>query len=210
MKTDYWYNNLDTLVNSKNILEFWPAKQHTKAEKFNAITRFILYAGALMSVTKDTTYYFVLSVIFVIVMAFFSKKTENFSDRKEKEVKRNIARHVHPKHTKIVEEDCKKPTDENPFSNVLMNEYTDDSNRPPACPIEEVEEDVKDKFMKGLYSDINDVYERENSQRQFYSTPNTQIPNDQINFAKWCYMQDVNCKSDPSKCTGFEAGPGRN
>ena len=209
MVTDYWYNNIDTLFNSKCLLEFWPMKHHTKKEKFNAITRFILYAGAIMSLTKDTTYYFVLSVVLVLMMALFTKKSE-ISDRKEKEVKKNVPRHTNPKHTKIVEEECQQPTDENPFSNVLMNEYTDNVDRPPACPIEEVSEDVNDKFMKGLYSDINDIYEKENSQRQFYSTPNTQIPNDQINFAKWCYMRDSTCKETPSKCTGFEAGPGGN
>lgn len=210
MVTDYWYNNIDNLFNTKSLLEFWPMKHQTKKEKYNAITRFILYAGALMSVTKDTTYYLVLAIVLVLLMAFFTKKTEKFSDKKERETKKNVPRHMDPKHMKIVEEDCQKPTDENPFSNVLMNEYTDNVERPPACPIEEVSDDVNNKFLKGLYSDINDIYEKENSQRQFYSTPNTQIPNDQINFAKWCYMRDDNCKVNPSKCTGFEAGPGRN
>lgn len=211
MNNGYWYNNIDVLFDSKKILEFWPMKHHTKHEKFNAMTRFMLYAGGILSVTKDTSYYFVLSVFLVIIMSVFSsRKSGGFSDRKETIVKKHISKHLNPKHMKIVEEDCKKPTDENPFSNVLMNEYTDDVNRPPACPIEDVAEDVKTKFMKGLYSDIHDIYDNENSQRQFYSTPNTQIPNDQVNFAKWCYMKDSNCKVDPAKCTGFEAGPGGN
>ena len=41
MVTDYWYNNIDTLFNTKSLLEFWPMKHQTKKEKYNAITRFI-------------------------------------------------------------------------------------------------------------------------------------------------------------------------
>lgn len=203
MKTGYWYNSIDELFNAKSCLQFWPEKHQTKEQKFNAITRFILYAGMVMSLYKDSSYYFVMSVFLVVIMSFFSKKTEGFRSPRHGST---APRHTNPKHMRLVDEECQKPTDDNPFANVLMNEYAENVHRHPACPIEDVADDVHKKFMKGLYSDITDIYEKENSQRQFYSTPNTQIPNDQINFAKWCYMKDTTCKTDPSQCTGFEAG----
>ena len=35
------------------------------------------------------------------------------------------------------------------------------------------------------YRDPNDIYNRISSERQFYTTPNTTVPNDQTGFAKW-------------------------
>ena len=38
-----------------------------------------------------------------------------------------------------------------------------------------------------LFRDLGDEYNFDNSMRQFYSMPNTQVPNNQNEFAKFCY-----------------------
>ena len=53
---------------------------------------------------------------------------------------------------------------------------------------------VNDKFSQGLYKDINSVYDRENSQREFFTMPSTTIPNNQGDFANWLYMTPKTCK----------------
>ena len=42
--------------------------------------------------------------------------------------------------------------------------------------------------------DVNDVFAKHNSQRQFYTMPVTDICNDQTNFAKWLYLTPPSCK----------------
>ena len=53
---------------------------------------------------------------------------------------------------------------------------------------------VDDKFSKGLYKDINSIYNNENSQREFYTMPNTEAMNKQKEFANWLYKTPKTCK----------------
>ena len=43
-----------------------------------------------------------------------------------------------------------------------------------------------------------------NSQRQFYTMPNTTIPNAQDDFAKWLYANPKTCKEDQEFCLRYE------
>ena len=48
-----------------------------------------------------------------------------------------------------------------------------------------VQDRVENKFYEGIFQDFSDVYG--NSQRQFYTMPNTALVNQQDKFAKWLY-----------------------
>ena len=45
-----------------------------------------------------------------------------------------------------------------------------------------------------LFRDVNDLFGKNNSQRQFYTVPGNSIPNDQDTFAKWLYATPKTCK----------------
>jgi phospholipid N-methyltransferase len=47
---------------------------------------------------------------------------------------------------------------------------------------------------KKLFQDVTDNLELEQSMRQFYSTANTTIPNDQTSFAEFCYGDMISAK----------------
>ena len=49
-------------------------------------------------------------------------------------------------------------------------------------------------FSSGVYRDVNDLFGKNNSQRQFYTVPGNSIPNDQDKFAKWLYSTPKTCK----------------
>ena len=49
-------------------------------------------------------------------------------------------------------------------------------------------------FEHNVYRDVDDVFDRRSSSRQFFTTPNTTIPNDQSGFAKWLYERGPTCK----------------
>ena len=56
-------------------------------------------------------------------------------------------------------------------------------------------------IKKKLFKDLGDEIEFDRSMRNFYSTPNTKIPNDQEGFAKFCYGDMPSCKEgDPLAC----------
>lgn len=96
------------------------------------------------------------------------------------------------------------PTKENPLMNVDLSK--DNPNRPPADKsyLTDVENKIKN-FVKenanesvndNLFRDVGDEMELNNSMRQFYTTPNTTIPNDQKSFGNFCYG---NMPSDKDK-----------
>jgi hypothetical protein len=111
-----------------------------------------------------------------------------------------------------LKEDFKQGTKKNPFSNVLMTDYLDDPERkaaPPAFNVD-VDEDITKKVKKSvqfmnpgikntnkqLYSSLTDQFYLDQSNRSFFSTANTKIPNDQGAFANFLYGDMPSGKED--------------
>jgi hypothetical protein len=63
---------------------------------------------------------------------------------------------------------------------------------------------MDEMFNHNLFKDVNDVFGKMNSQRQFYTMPNTTIPNAQDDFAKWLYANPKTCKEDQEFCLRYE------
>lgn len=112
------------------------------------------------------------------------------------------------------------PTKENPVMNVLLTEINDDPNRKSALPAynlnveKEINDNVKsliknnlgdnDIVEQRLFREIGDNFGFEQSMRNFYTTPNTRIPNDQEAFANFCYGDMISCKDgDGLACIKF-------
>jgi hypothetical protein len=110
-------------------------------------------------------------------------------------------------YTEFEKETCRRPDKENPFMNPLLNDITlnPEDPEPVACNAddEEIKEKIVDCYNENLYRDVEDLFERYNSQRQFYTVPHM-YPNDQKSFADWCYKDDNICKVDQSKCLKYE------
>ena len=53
---------------------------------------------------------------------------------------------------------------------------------------------VRNNFNNNLYRDVNDIFGKNNSQRQFMLNPIQTIPNNQNDFARWCYGRPPTCK----------------
>ena len=89
--------------------------------------------------------------------------------------------------------------------NVLQNEYVDNPTRPAACEYEDVKEELESNFHYNLYQDLGDnIWEKNNSQRQFFTTPYTTIPNDQGSYSRWLYKVGPVCKQDQEACLRHE------
>jgi len=101
-----------------------------------------------------------------------------------------------------LETECRVPTKENPFMNPGINEFSNDEYRQPkSCPSYNnvgVQNRVEELFNEDLYRDVKDIFGKNNSQRQFYTVPGNQVPNDQASFAQWCYGTPPTCKEGNS------------
>jgi hypothetical protein len=113
-----------------------------------------------------------------------------------------------PKIIMMDNEACIAPTRNNPFMNVTIDQYTDFPLRPKACPYDRMEAEVSKEFNYDLYKDVGDVFSKNNSQRQYYTTPITQTSNEQGDFARWLYGTPVGstCKEDTRNCIGVAQG----
>lgn len=107
---------------------------------------------------------------------------------------------------------CTAPTLDNPFMNVTMKDYmnfdTDGSivDRPPACDSSDptVKNEIETNFNNNLFKNTNDVFGKSSSQRQFFTMPYTQIPNDRESFQNWLYLSPATCKENSDNCLNYE------
>ena len=109
-----------------------------------------------------------------------------------------------------------KPEENNPMMNVLLPEISYDPKRSEAAPAynSEVEKELNNKtkdyvvdttfgdgtkkqqeyIRRKLFSDLGDNYNFDFSMRNFYTNPNTTIPNDQGGFANFCFGDMISAK----------------
>ena len=74
---------------------------------------------------------------------------------------------------------------------------------------EKLQKEIALAFENNLYIDANDIFNRNNSQRQFYTTPVTTIPNKQKELGNWLYKTPPTCKEGHGgQCFGniYKAG----
>ena len=134
-------------------------------------------------------------ILSYLIHSIHSKtSTENFTDKNNK----------NDTEIKYV-----SPTFDNPFMNVQYDDYVKNPNRDSISnknigddiSQKNIDLQIEEKFNYNLYKDMSDIYDKNNSQRQFYTTPITTIPNDQMSFANWLYNSGPTCKEkNYSKC----------
>lgn len=108
------------------------------------------------------------------------------------------------------DDDCKLPTIDNPLGNVLLKDINNPNFKQTCSSYNNnmVKRDIKKNFEDNLFMDVNDVYSKHNSQRQFYTMPVTDVCNDQEGFAKWCYLTPPTCKEgNGAQCTANLSNP---
>ncbi len=100
---------------------------------------------------------------------------------------------------------ARKPTKDNPFMNTPVTDFGKE-NIPSAANAsdEDIVEDMERHFNTDLYRDVTDLFDTKNSQRIWYTTPVTSIPNDQEGFANWLYKTDNVCKVNQGSCLRYE------
>jgi hypothetical protein len=176
--SNLWYNNPKILL--ENWHEFFPHNDLSKEQKINSIARFALYYSILVLLFKQDTKWLSVSVVLLII-SYCLGYYEGF-EQTEKTAS------------------CVKPTKDNPFMNFTLADYYNNVDRSEACDYDDVKDDMRKEFKKGIVPDPADLWGKNISDRQFFTMPWTQVVNDQTGFANWLYGNSGECKNLGKNC----------
>ena len=105
--------------------------------------------------------------------------------------------HRSPEHSQYVDvrtgtpSTCTPPTEMNPFANMLVGDMNEQPERPRACHVNDGpfhKQAVQRAFRANGIYDETDVFDRNASQRQFYTMPSTTFLNDPNgSYKTWLY-----------------------
>lgn len=204
MKSEFWKEDPSILWKTDQMTKFFPTKNQSLGDKLNSIARLGIYISLVLCVYHKTTKYALVGIVTLVFTYFIYtfRPTEVSAES--------------PTPTQTIEgldgtQVCTPPTLDNPFMNVTMKDYMNIQDgkivdRPPACDMSDpkVKEAADNLFNNDLYKDVNDLFGKMNSQRQFYTMPSTTIPNKQDEFARWLYGSPPTCKENGDNCVGYE------
>ena len=185
----------DPSILVKEISDFFPF--HARARRctsvaLNSFTRFGLLLGVILSVIKGDVRYLIISLLFPVLAAgaWSGMKTkqsvrEGFSG--------SVVAGTNAADKVVADviglQDRTLPNAPNPFMSVLSNEINNNPTKPPAVYVNSpaVKKELDQFFEVNLYGDPGDVFQRNQSQREFVSPPSTSVPNDADSYMNWLY-----------------------
>ena len=206
----FWSDKISILYDKNFLLDIIPKKEYDLNRKLNALLRFTIYYSLIVFL-MDTKKKYVLT--FIIGMAIFTYLIEyKYKDAFMDKVNNKLMNNTHDMNINDLSSDCRIPTKDNPFMNPLLSDYGTDKSK-PACQSynnKGVQRVTEDYFEEDLYKDVNDIFGKENSQRQFFSVPGNSVPNDRDTFMKWCYQTPPTCKEGNGlQCAANQLGEHR-
>ena len=214
----FWTENPNVLFDKRYMFEFFPVDSMSYEQKLNAVTRttvLLTLFGFFYSGSFRVLIIGAITVLAIFLMFYYRKKEEFKTKSKKvvadlKEGFDSPAQSILKENNLPINDVFMPPSSGNPFSNVLMTDYDYNPNKKPAPPAFNaiINDDIKSKtkklvadinydqpdITKKLYKDLGEELEFDQSLRQFYSNPNTTIPNDQSSFAEFCYGSMTSCK----------------
>lgn len=199
-----WIQHVDVIFQKDRLLEIVPTNDMTYPEKLNALMRASIYLGVFLCLFRSN-YLFLYIPIGMLLFQYIIYKLDpsKFMEGNEAQTKENmtlddikaIFSNTDERSSKTVNQPtCITPSNENPFMNPLV---TESRYRQPACKSfndKPLQDKITNYFDDNLFKDPSDIYDKNNSQRQFFTMPYTTFPNDQGTFASWLYGRPASCK----------------
>ena len=169
----FWYEDPTILFATDRLDEFFPSKPMTIEEQLNATIRLLLYISIILIVYSGNINYIYI-VIFGLIMTYLIYKYSD--DNSLKKVKKEDFVPNYNKNKNYV-----LPTLDNPFMNIQFDDYIKNPNRESLNKLNNYKNPklnnlIEQKFNYNLYKDVSDIFDKNNSQRQFYTVPVTTIP----------------------------------
>lgn len=185
--TKVFFEDPLVLFKKDSITQLWPRPDNTPEERVNASARFVLFATcALYLYKRDVRMFSIAILAFGILYIMFKKKNAVMNNP--------------------VDSNCHLPTPDNPMANFLQPEWN--TQRKPACDYNKVRpmvnEYVSDRFVAGNTRSraADPEHQKYASARQWIMNPSRNNPNNQMEFAEFCYGSKFQptCRDDPRMC----------
>ena len=204
MSETFWLNNPLILMNKNYITNIWPQTNQPLVKKLNAITRFVLLLTILgYFLTKSIKIVIAGVVTLIAIVVIYNTQSKQTTEKKQS----TTENFTNPQVYKKVKSRFTSPTKQNPLMNVALPEIKYNPKRKAAAPSfnpkveNEINDSVKESLDPRLFHDLGDGIEFSASMRNYYTTANTQVPNDQKAFAEFCYGNMAACKDgDGEQC----------
>lgn len=206
----YWFEDMNELISLDNMNQFLPSREMSYPAKVNSLVRLAWYVGILAGIFTSNYLYLYIPIITMIVtyVLYLFRHQELQTSLTQRKIEKSLAQQgnvapVKELDPKLVEKFqdylntnglLTRPSDNNPFMNPMP---FDDRKRAPAVPILSNpvnRAEIELAYDKGNWRDVNDVWDRNNGKRQFFTMPWTTYPNDQGSFANWLYKTPPTCK----------------
>jgi hypothetical protein len=191
MYETFWLISFQELYKNNNYLQIFPSKNQSKNELLNAIFRFsIYYSLILYFLTLNYKYLFVIPFValFTIGLYYGTNKNKSFS----------LSNSNSKQLEALTSKDCAEPTLNNPFMNFNVLNSGAEENK-SACNYSnntDTKNKIKQYFDYKLIRTDEDIFDKNASDRQFYTMPNTDVVNDQNDFAMALYGRSKSCKEN--------------
>ena len=192
--TNFWLNDLTVLFNRNNLLQIIPYNYLSLNDKLNSIFRLSIYFSVLMFVLKKDYRYLAVILIVGILTVIVNRNSKALNI----ESNNSPLDIINDSNSNSDTQGCKLPTASNPFMNPTFKDF-EDGNLQKSCNSYDnsvIRSMENEYFNNGLYRDQTDIFNKNNSQREFYTMPVNSIINDTVKFAEWCY------KTPPTCCEG--------
>ena len=157
------------------LLQFWPTATQSATERVSATTRFIVYAMCTLYLIKRDARILALGHL-VLGVLYFLYVNHQIPDGQVRPVQGD------GRPAYWGRDDVTLPTVDNPMGNVLMTDYRDRPDRPPAAWAPS----VRDETAK-VWDFIHPFEKKRDAERNFYTPASSTIPNDQNAFAEGAY-----------------------
>lgn len=209
--TPFWLNEPNILYEKKGIFEIFPSRSFDIVRKLNAVFRLSIYYSLIMYFYKREKNYLAIPIAVAVVtwIIWYKQKdihTNTIQNKSMSDTLDNLLQ-VNDLNT-----ECRIPTKDNPFMNPNLSDYGSPASPPKACPSYNnvgIQRRVQELYNEDLYRDVNDVFGKNTGDRQFYTVPGNQVPNDQGSFAQWLYGTPKTCKEGNSiACLSANGQPG--
>lgn len=209
MFTQFWINDISILYNRNHILEIFPSQNFDIIRKLNAIFRFSLYYSLLVFLyNRNNTNVFYIPIVVGILTYIVYKKNNSI------QVDDALIQSINGNKESVQDmgESCRIPTKDNPFMNPQLSDFGNNVEVKEACTSFDnkgIQKKIDEYFDEGVFKEFSDIFNNKNSQRQFFTVPGRDVPNDQGSFAQWLYGSPPTCKEgNMIDCLSFRNGGG--
>ena len=236
MSDIFWASKPLILIDSSQITHIWPTPKMHYIEKLNAITRLTIVLTVLGYLVHPNTRIVMIGIATILIIVLIQlgyKKTGNKLFESKNKVVSNLEGFGNAGSGKILSTTSQiskelnssfsPTTPENPMSNVLLTDIQDNPNKKAAPPsfLPEVHSNITSSAKKmvenvnksnpnidkRIFSGLGENFDFDTSMRQFTSTANTRIVNDQGAFAQFLYGNMPSCKDgDVMMCGSVDGG----